>query len=311
MKVVFMGTPEFAVASLNAIHKSNHTIVGVVTATDKPAGRGRKINSSAVKKYAIENELKVLQPENLKEDFFKEQLIKLDADVFIVVAFRMLPKKIWEIPLNGTINLHGSLLPEYRGAAPINWAIINGEKTSGVTTFLIDDKIDTGSILLQEKVTIEKGENAGSLHDKLMNTGSSLILRTINKVEKGTIISRAQETNNTTLKTAYKLHKKNTKINWNDSSKNIRQLILGLSPYPTAWTKLIINGKQLNFKIFDAIISNKKLNPREIEVEKDQLFVGTADGSIELKEVQIEGKKRMNASSFINGNSYIKNSVLI
>jgi methionyl-tRNA formyltransferase len=161
MKVVFMGTPDFAVASLDAIHKSNHNVVGVVTATDKPAGRGKKISSSAVKKYAVENELKILQPENLKEDLFKEQLIKLKADVFIVVAFRMLPKKVWEIPTNGTINLHGSLLPQYRGAAPINWAIINGEKSSGVTTFLIDEKIDTGNILLQEKVTINEGDNAG------------------------------------------------------------------------------------------------------------------------------------------------------
>jgi methionyl-tRNA formyltransferase len=311
MKVVFMGTPDFAVASLDAIHKSNHNVVGVVTATDKPAGRGKKISSSAVKKYAVENELKILQPENLKEDLFKEQLIKLKADVFIVVAFRMLPKKVWEIPTNGTINLHGSLLPQYRGAAPINWAIINGEKSSGVTTFLIDEKIDTGNILLQEKVTINEGDNAGNLHDKLMNIGSLLIIKTINNIENKSIVSKAQEVKITELKTAFKLNKTNTKINWNSSSKKIRQLILGLSPYPTAWTKLVNNEKQLNFKLFEATISNKKLNPGEIEVEKDQLFVGTSDLAIELKEVQLEGKKRMKASSFINGNTYIKDSTIV
>ena len=195
MRVVFMGTPDFAVASLKAIYESNHTIVGVVTATDKPAGRGKKINSSAVKKYALEKNLQLFQPKNLKEESFKDQLENLNADIFIVVAFRMLPESIWKIPENGTINLHGSLLPQYRGAAPINWAIINGEKSSGVTTFIIDKKIDTGNILLQEEVSINNGDNAGVLHDKLMEIGALLIIKTINGIEQNKIKAKAQKGN--------------------------------------------------------------------------------------------------------------------
>ena len=311
MRVVFMGTPDFAVASLKAIYESNHTIVGVVTATDKPAGRGKKINSSAVKKYALEKNLQLFQPKNLKEESFKDQLENLNADIFIVVAFRMLPESIWKIPENGTINLHGSLLPQYRGAAPINWAIINGEKSSGVTTFIIDKKIDTGNILLQEDVTINNGDNAGILHDKLMEVGASLIIKTIDGIEQNNIKAKAQKGNSSQLKTAYKLNKENTNINWNNSSENIRQLILGLSPYPSAWSTLINDDKKLNFKIFDAQVGEKKINPGEIEITKSQLFVGTSDGSIELKEVQLEGKKRMKVSSFINGNPYVKNCKLI
>ena len=308
MKVVFMGTPDFAVASLKAIHKSKHQIVGVVTATDKPSGRGKKLNSSAVKKYAQENGLTLFQPENLKKDSFKNELTRLNADIFIVVAFRMLPKTIWEIPNYGTINLHGSLLPHYRGAAPINWAVINGESHTGVTTFIIDEKIDTGEILLQEKIKINDGDNAGIIHDKLMTLGAQLILKTIDGFNENKLIPRTQISSDKTLKTAYKLNRENTKINWHESSQKIRQLVLGLSPYPSAWTTLISNDKTYNFKIFDADINSKKLNPGSIEINKNQFLVGTSDGSIELKIVQLEGKKRMDTASLINGNPFLKTS---
>ena len=308
MKVVFMGTPDFAVASLKAIHKSKHQIVGVVTATDKPSGRGKKLNSSAVKKYAQENGLTLFQPENLKKDSFKNELTLLNADIFIVVAFRMLPKTIWEIPNYGTINLHGSLLPHYRGAAPINWAVINGESHTGVTTFIIDEKIDTGEILLQEQIKINDGDNAGIIHDKLMNLGAQLILKTIDGFNENKLNPRTQTSSDKTLKTAYKLNRENTKINWNESSQKIRQLVLGLSPYPSAWTTLISNKKTYNFKIFDADINSKKLNPGSIEINKNQFLVGTSDGSIELKIVQLEGKKRMDTASLINGNPFLKTS---
>ena len=303
-----MGTPDFAVASLKAIHKSKHQIVGVVTATDKPSGRGKKLNSSAVKKYAQENGLTLFQPENLKKDSFKNELTRLNADIFIVVAFRMLPKTIWEIPNYGTINLHGSLLPHYRGAAPINWAVINGESHTGVTTFIIDEKIDTGEILLQEKIKINDGDNAGIIHDKLMTLGAKLILKTIDGFNENKLIPRTQISSDKTLKTAYKLNRENTKINWNESSQKIRQLVLGLSPYPSAWTTLISNDKTYNFKIFDADINSKKLNPGSIEINKNQFLVGTSDGSIELKIVQLEGKKRMDTASLINGNPFLKTS---
>ena len=303
-----MGTPDFAVASLKAIHKSKHQIVGVVTATDKPSGRGKKLNSSAVKKYAQENGLTLFQPENLKKDSFKNELTLLNADIFIVVAFRMLPKTIWEIPNYGTINLHGSLLPHYRGAAPINWAVINGESHTGVTTFIIDEKIDTGEILLQEQIKINDGDNAGIIHDKLMNLGAQLILKTIDGFNENKLNPRTQTSSDKTLKTAYKLNRENTKINWNESSQKIRQLVLGLSPYPSAWTTLISNEKTYNFKIFDADINSKKLNPGSIEINKNQFLVGTSDGSIELKIVQLEGKKRMDTASLINGNPFLKTS---
>jgi len=303
-----MGTPDFAVASLKAIHKSKHQIVGVVTATDKPSGRGKKLNSSAVKKYAQENGLTLFQPENLKKDSFKNELTLLNADIFIVVAFRMLPKTIWEIPNYGTINLHGSLLPHYRGAAPINWAVINGESHTGVTTFIIDEKIDTGEILLQEQIKINDGDNAGIIHDKLMNLGAQLVLKTIDGFNENKLIPRTQISSDKTLKTAYKLNRENTKINWNESSQKIRQLVLGLSPYPSAWTTLISNDKTYNFKIFDADINSKKLNPGSIEINKNQFLVGTSDGSIELKIVQLEGKKRMDTASLINGNPFLKTS---
>ena len=222
MKVVFFGTPDFAVASLKAINECmDHSIVGVVTSVDKPAGRGKKLRSSAVKNYAAEHKLHLLQPENLKSNEFTSQLHELSADIFVVVAFRMMPKSIWSIPKHGTFNLHASLLPQYRGAAPINWAIINDEKETGVTTFLIDEKIDTGNILLSQKINIEKEDNAGSLYDKLMTIGKELVIETLNCIESGVIKPIKQHVKDLELKTAPKLNKENTRINWKKGAKEI------------------------------------------------------------------------------------------
>ena len=220
LKIVFMGTPDFAVATLQALVENNYTIVGVITAPDKPAGRGRKLNESAVKKYAKSQDLTVLQPTNLKSDSFLEALKGLHANLHIVVAFRMLPKVVWQMPEYGTFNLHASLLPNYRGAAPINWAIINGETKTGVSTFFIDDKIDTGDMILQETIDIDPNEHAGSLHDKLMAIGSQLVLKTVNAIQKGKVKTIPQKETQD-IKTAYKLNKDNCKINWDDSIKNM------------------------------------------------------------------------------------------
>ena len=306
-----MGTPDFAVATLNAIQNSKYKLVGVVTAPDKPSGRGKKLNSSAVKKYALENNLPLYQPENLKDISFRKKLINLKADIFIVVAFRMLPKTIWEIPFYGSINLHGSLLPEYRGAAPINWSIINGEKLTGVTTFIIDEKIDTGKILLQEKIKINECDNAGIIHDKLMILGSKLVIKTLDGINENKLKPKIQDASEDKLKFAPKLNRDNTRIDWDKSSQIIIQLILGLSPYPAAWTTLVFENNYYNFKIYNAVTNSKKINPGYIKIDKNQFLVGTLDGSIELKEVQIEGKKKMDSVSLINGNPFIKNSKFI
>ena len=311
MKVVFMGTPDFAVATLNAIQNSKYKLVGVVTAPDKPSGRGKKLNSSAVKKYALENNLPLYQPENLKDISFRKKLINLKADIFIVVAFRMLPKTIWEIPFYGSINLHGSLLPEYRGAAPINWSIINAEKFTGVTTFIIDEKIDTGKILLQEKIKINECDNAGIIHDKLMILGSKLVIKTLDGINENKLKPKIQDASEDKLKFAPKLNRDNTRIDWDKSSQIIIQLILGLSPYPAAWTTLVFEDKYYNFKIYNAITNSKKIDPGYIQINKSQFLVGTLNGSIELKEVQIEGKKKMDSVSLINGNPFIKKSKFV
>ena len=313
MKVVFFGTPDFAVASLSAIHESKeHTIVGVVTSVDKPAGRGKKLRSSAVKNYATENELYLLQPENLKSNEFISQLQNLNADIFVVVAFRMMPKSVWSLPKHGTFNLHASLLPQYRGAAPINWAIINNEKETGVTTFLIDEKIDTGNVLLNEKIKIEKEDNAGSLHDKLMILGKELVVKTLNSVEKGAVKPIEQNVKNLDLKTAPKLNKENTRINWNKGAREINSLIKGLSPYPSAWCQLKLNDRLFNFKIFRAEIGEDlKLNPGEVLMGKNELTVGTSSGTLKLIDVQLEGKRRTAIADFVNGHKQFNQILLI
>ena len=305
-----MGTPQFAVESLNAIFQSKHEIVGVVTSTDKPAGRGRKIQQSEVKKYAVINNIRLFQPEKLKDEKLIEGLKKLNADLFIVVAFRMLPKIIWEIPNKGTVNLHGSILPNYRGAAPINWAIINGEKESGVTTFFINDKIDTGDVLLIEKTTIKDGQTAGELHDKLMEIGSKLLIQTISNLDSGILESKKQLIAESQKK-APKLNRKNTKINWSKDDFSIRQFILGLNPYPGAWTLISNNGRQLNFKIFKVKLSNIKTSEKIISVQENKVYIGTSTNALELVEIQLEGKKKMHVNEFIKGNKNIDQFIIL
>ena len=305
-----MGTPQFAVKTLDAILHSKHEVVGVVTSADKPAGRGKKIQQSDVKKYAAENNIKLFQPEKLKDGKFIAELKALNTDLFIVVAFRMLPKVVWEIPKKGTVNLHGSILPDYRGAAPINWAIINGEKESGVTTFFINDKIDTGDVLLIKKTVIKDGQTAGELHDQLMEIGSKLIIRTISEIESGTLKSKKQIISES-QKTAPKLHRKNTRINWLKDDLIIKQFILGLSPYPGAWTLLSNSERELNFKVFKVKTSNLKATEKTIFIKENKLYVGTNNNALELVEIQLEGKKKMNANEFIKGNQNIDKFIIL
>lgn len=313
MKVIFFGTPDFAVASLKEIHESKvHTVVGVVTAVDKPAGRGKKLRSSPVKNYAKEHELHLLQPENLKSNEFISHLQDLSADVYVVVAFRMMPKSVWSIPKYGTFNLHASLLPQYRGAAPINWVIINDEKETGVTTFLIDEKIDTGNVLLNEKIKIEEEDNAGSLHDKLMIIGKKLVIKTLNSIEEGDLNSIEQNIKNLNLKTAPKLNKENTRINWKKGAKEINSLIKGLSPYPSAWCQIKLNDRLLNLKIFRSEIGeNLKLGAGEVLMGKNELIVGSASGTLKLLDVQLEGKRRSTITDFVNGHKQYDQILLI
>ncbi len=301
MRIVFMGTPPFAVASLKALMQACYTIVGVVTAPDKPAGRGQKINQSAVKIFATENNLNVLQPEKLKNPDFLVQLKALNADVQIVVAFRMLPKVVWAMPAKGTINLHGSLLPQYRGAAPINWAIINGEKESGVTTFLLQQEIDTGNILFLEKVVINDDTSAGQLHDELMEVGASLIVKTVKAIESGDFKEQIQDIFDVKdLKHAPKIFKENCLINWGNTNNQVHNQIRGLSPFPTAYT--YINDKVL--KIFEAEKQDTIPNilPSNYLTDgKTFLKFATSSGYILLKDVQLEGKKRMPIADFLRG----------
>lgn len=306
MRIVFMGTPEFAVASLDILVKNNYNIVGVVTAVDKPAGRGQKIQESDVKKYALEKGLRILQPEKLKSESFIEELKSLQADLFIVVAFRMLPEIVWTMPPLGTFNLHASLLPQYRGAAPLNWAIINGEKETGVTTFFLKHEIDTGSIIHQAKTAITEKMNAGELHDTLKEIGAKLVLKTVQDIEAGNIQSISQEESMlaqgltaSDLKHAPKIFKPDMEIHWEKSAKEILQLIKGLSPYPAAFTKL--NG--LNLKVYDAEISEPihQAIGTFASDKKTYLKFQTADQSITIKELQLEGKKRMKVDEFLRG----------
>jgi methionyl-tRNA formyltransferase len=297
-----MGTPEFAVPSLNKLYEAGYDIVGVVTAPDKPAGRGMQLSESAVKKYAVENNLSVLQPEKLKDPVFIETLQSLNADLQVVVAFRMLPEIVWNMPALGTINLHASLLPQYRGAAPINWAIINGEKQTGVTTFKLQHQIDTGNILLQEKIPVADDETAGSLHDKMMYTGAELLLQTIRQIENGTIqeIVQPSTADLPVLKSAPKIFNETCEINWNQPIDKIYNLIRGLSPYPTAFTYL--DEKKLKIFSSEKEKTNESNEPGKILTDhKTFLKFCATDGYISLKEIQLEGKKRMNIQDFLRG----------
>jgi methionyl-tRNA formyltransferase len=299
MKIVFMGTPDFAVASLNALFEAGYDIAGVVTAADKPAGRGQKLQESAVKKYAVEKGLKVLQPLKLKDPEFIEELRSLKADLQVVVAFRMLPEIVWDMPPKGTINLHASLLPNYRGAAPINHAIINGETESGVTTFFLKHEIDTGDVIFSEKVAIAEDDSAGDLHDHLMEAGAGLLLKTVNAIAEDNYKEQPQLSSDE-LKHAPKIFKEFCKIDWNQPVKTIYNLIRGLSPYPTAFTEL--NDKTI--KIFKARYeeATPEIAPGEHVTDgKTFLKFAAKDGFISLLDLQYEGKKRMTVDEFLRG----------
>lgn len=311
LRIVFMGTPDFAVTILKHLVDNNYNIVGVITATDKPSGRGRKINESAVKKYALSENLTVLQPKNLKSEEFHKDLKTLNADLQIIVAFRMLPKAVWQMPKLGTFNLHASLLPEYRGAAPIHWAIINGEKTTGATTFFIDDKIDTGEIILQEKTIITDEENVGSLHDKLMYLGADLVTKTVNLIADGKVTTKKQP--ELEEKLAPKLHSKNTKIDWSDSLDNVYNKIRGLNPFPSAWTVIKNRDEEVSAKIY-ASRKIKELHNYEfgtIIFSKKEMKVAVKNGFINITEIKLAGKKKMDVVSLLNGYSFSENAKML
>ncbi len=302
LRIVFMGTPTFAVTSLEAITKSHHQVVSVVTVPDKPSGRGQKLNESAVKLFAKEQNIPILQPEKLKNPDFIQALQHLQADVFVIVAFRILPKEVYTLPKLGTFNLHASLLPEFRGAAPINFAIINGCKQTGVTTFFLDEKVDTGEILLQEKIAIDEEDNAGTLHDKLMNIGKELVLKTLEGIAENTLQAQKQN-NNEAIHNAPKIEKDFCRINWNDSPENLHNHIRGLSPYPCAFTEISIENQLKVLKIFKGKIINEKpdLPKFAIQFTKNECKIALENVWYALEEVQLEGKKRMKINEFLNG----------
>ncbi len=302
LKIVFMGTPGFAVASLDRIVQSQYEVVGVITAPDKPAGRGRKLSESAVKKYALAHDIPILQPVKLRDPEFLSELSSLGANLFIVVAFRMLPEIIWKLPEYGTINLHASLLPDYRGAAPINWALINGERETGVTTFFINEKIDTGEIILQDRTSIGDNETAGELHDRLMDLGAELIMKTIVQIGTEEVTTRIQPQQKG-YKTAPKIYKENCKIAWGGSGQQVFNHIRGLSPYPGAWT-LLYNGDQVTeVKIFLAEYQSgdHSERPGKIFADRKHIKVAVQDGYISLEKIQLAGKRRMMAREVLNG----------
>lgn len=299
-RIIFMGTPEFAVASLDALVKAGYTIVAVITAPDKPAGRGMKLTESAVKKYAVEHSLPVLQPEKLRDPAFIEALQALKADLQIVVAFRMLPEKVWNMPPMGTINVHGSLLPQYRGAAPINWAVINGEKETGVTTFKLKHEIDTGDILLQESFPIGPNETAGEVHDKMKDIGAALLVKTVRQLMEGSLVEKPQ-TMHESIAHAPKLFTETCKIDFSNTVQQVHNLIRGLSPFPGAFTSL--QGKML--KIYRSEIASNQpssLPAGQFETDgKTYLRFACADGLLNVKELQLEGKKKMTIEDFLRG----------
>lgn len=304
LRIVFMGTPDFAVASLQKLVENEYNVIGVITAPDRPAGRGQKLRASAVKQYANSVNLPVLQPTNLKDSDFLEELKNLNADLQIIVAFRMLPKAVWDMPQYGTFNLHASLLPEYRGAAPINWAVINGETVTGNTTFFIDEKIDTGIVILQQKLNIGQNETAGELHDRLMLEGSNLVLQTVDLIAKGNVTTTPQPEKEE--KTAYKLNKRNTKVNWGNEGIEIHNLIRGLSPYPSAWCFLNNKGKQVTIKILLARFEEGKHSFANgiVVVDSKKIKVAVQDGFVFIERIQLPGKKAMNAFSLLNGYTF-------
>lgn len=312
LRIVFMGTPDFAVGILDTIYQNNYEIVGVITAPDKPAGRGQKVSTSAVKDYAVSKNLRLLQPTNLKSEDFLAELKSLNANLHVVVAFRMLPEVVWKMPKLGTFNLHASLLPEYRGAAPINWAIINGETKTGVTTFFIDDKIDTGAMILSKETTIGANESAGELHDRLMQLGSEAVIETLHLIEEGKATTTLQ-TEHPEVKTAYKLNKDNCKIDWSQSGKTIFNLIRGLSPYPAAWTYIKDGENEWNVKIYAASFEEKEQTNAigSVTTTKKEIFIATKDGVLKITSLQFPGKKRMQAHELLNGISFSEKAIAL
>jgi len=306
LKVVFMGTPEFAVQSLNAINNSRHKLVGVITSSDKPAGRGKKLKGSAVKDYALANKLPLLQPEKFKNEAFLEQLKAWNADIFVVVAFRMLPEVVWNMPPMGTFNLHASLLPQYRGAAPINYAVINGETESGVTTFFLDKEIDTGRIILQEKCAINKTDDAGDLHDRLMTIGSKLVVDTLDLVASGDFSTTNQleiPDDSSELKPAPKIFRDDCRIDFTQNVETCYNHIRGLSPFPGAFTELISpEGKSYLLKIFKTEISDCKEKSSSIITDgKNSLEITCKNRSLKILQLQLQGKKRMQTQDLLRG----------
>lgn len=302
LRIIFLGTPDFAVPSLDILHKNNFNIVAVVTAPDKPSGRGLQVHESAVKKYAVEHQLPVLQPVKLKDPVFIEKLRSFQADIQVVVAFRMLPEIVWNMPPLGTVNLHASLLPQYRGAAPINWAIMNGEKETGVTTFRLQHEIDTGEMIDQKRVPIGDNETAGDLHDKLMREGALLLLKTVQSISEKNfrLIPQKSISMPGKINPAPKIFKEDCHIQWNNDLFQIYNLIRGLSPYPTAWTTL--NGKQL--KVFSArknAVPDPSSPGRAETDHKTYLRIACKNGWLDLTDVQLEGKRRMAIREFLRG----------
>lgn len=305
LRIVFMGTPEFAVGILDTIYQHNYDIVGVITAADKPAGRGQQLKYSAVKEYALEKGLRLLQPTNLKDETFLEELRSLNANLNVVVAFRMLPEAVWRMPKFGTFNLHASLLPQYRGAAPINWAIINGESETGVTTFFIDDKIDTGAMILKASTPIGDNESAGELHDRLMDLGKDTVIKTLTLIANGNAETTVQ-VDDTDIKTAYKLNRDNCKIDWTKPGAEIHNLVRGLSPYPAAWCFFNDNGQEWNVKIYETEFTEGTNNAETgtITADKKEINVAVKDGTIKIKSLQLPGKKRITAKELLNGMTF-------
>ena len=307
LRIVFLGTPEFAVCSLDKICNDGFNVVAVVTMPDKPAGRGHKMFQSPVKEYAVQHGLPVLQPVNLKDEAFVEELRSYNADIFVVIAFRMLPKVVWTMPPLGTFNLHASLLPDYRGAAPINWAVINGEKRTGVTTFFLKHEIDTGDIISQQAIDIADDENVGSVHDRLMTLGADLTLETLNSIIAGTLKTIPQDDllKGAEPKPAPKIFKETCKLDFTKPVIEIYNKIRGLSPYPASYVDICddTTPEPRQLKIFKAVIADKSAskNPGEISIANDRLFIDAPDGTLEIQELQIQGKKKMSASDFIHG----------
>jgi len=309
MRIVFMGTPEFAVASLKALIESGNEVVAVVTSPDKPSGRGQKLSESAVKQYGIQCDLPVLQPEKLKDTVFLETLRSFHAELFVVVAFRMLPEEVWSMPPLGTVNLHASLLPQYRGAAPINWAIINGETRSGTTVFFINSEIDRGNIISRREEVISPFDNAGTVHDRLMYSGAKHLVEAVQMIASGNIktISQDDTLQNQPLKNAPKIFREMCKIDWNNDVMQLQNFVRGLSPYPTAWTTLdSINGDSLTLKIFETMIlpGSALATPGTIYSDgRTFLRIAAKDGWLDICNLQLEGKKRMDIQDFLRGHN--------